>query len=162
MNITTIEMEVALMSYFNFTQNIIVPNVKWGLGVHECDLFVVSKQGYATEVEIKVSKSDLLKDKEKSHSHVSDKIKQLWFAVPEELKDVALQHVPERAGVLYAQRHPKGHLMILTARKPKVARNARQLTDQEINHLMRLGCMRIHSMKKRIIAIQKGKDDDAC
>jgi hypothetical protein len=54
----TAEMEVELGRYFNYRQNIIVSNVSWGLGIHECDLLIITKSGYATEVEIKVSLSD--------------------------------------------------------------------------------------------------------
>ena len=58
--ITTIEMEVAIAAYFGFRQNIIVPNISWGFMNHEADMFIVRKSGYAIEIEIKRSKSDLL------------------------------------------------------------------------------------------------------
>lgn len=66
MKITTLDMEIVLMEYFGVNRNIIVPNVSWGLNLHECDLLIFSKSGYATEVEIKISKQDLLKDKNKN------------------------------------------------------------------------------------------------
>lgn len=52
---TTLEMEIALMEYFGVRQNLVVPNAWWGLqGLnHECDLVRLSKNGYATEIEIK-------------------------------------------------------------------------------------------------------------
>lgn len=64
----TIELEIAIMEYFGIRQNLIVPNVSWGMnGLHECDVLILSKAGYATEVEIKISKPDLLKDRDKKH-----------------------------------------------------------------------------------------------
>lgn len=79
---TTREMEAHLSRHFDPRRNIIIPNASWGLGLHECDLLVVSEAGYATEVEIKISKSDLRADVKKTHDHQSSKIKFLYFAVP--------------------------------------------------------------------------------
>ena len=63
--ITTLEVELSLMKHFNFRENVIVNGVHWGMVIngkplHECDLLILSKANYATEVEIKISKSDLL------------------------------------------------------------------------------------------------------
>lgn len=45
----------------DYRRNTVVPNAYWGLGLTwEADLLVISKAGYLTEVEIKVSKADLL------------------------------------------------------------------------------------------------------
>jgi len=62
--ITTPEMECALAGWFDYRQNLIVPCVYWGVGyyTHECDLLIVSRAGYVTEVEIKISRSDLRAD----------------------------------------------------------------------------------------------------
>ena len=84
----TIDVEIAIMQMYGVRKNIIVPNCSWGIkreGVgelHECDLLILSKDNYATEIEIKISKQDLLKDKDKPHAHDSDFIKRLFFAVP--------------------------------------------------------------------------------
>ena len=84
---TTLEIEIALMEHFNVRQNSIVPNISWGIAnLHECDILVLSKSNYATEVEIKISKSGLLKDKEKKHGHNHNHIARLYFAVPKKLK----------------------------------------------------------------------------
>jgi hypothetical protein len=78
----TIEMEYYLARYFDWRRNVIVPNVSWGLWYdrrysgYEKDLFIVSECGYATEVEIKISKSDLAKEKYKRNSmHFDERIK---------------------------------------------------------------------------------------
>jgi len=94
MEITTPEMEIALAEYFGIRQNLIVPNVSWGMDSHECDLFILTPAGYGWEVEIKVSKADLFKDKHKRHRHNSSKIKFLYFAIPEYLERY-IDEIPE-------------------------------------------------------------------
>ena len=84
-------MEAYLSKYLDPRRNIIIPNASWGLGVHECDLLAISVAGYATEIEIKISRADLRADVKKHHDHKSQKIKFLYFAVPSELaRDVLL------------------------------------------------------------------------
>jgi len=97
--IKTIDMEIALANYFGVRQNLIVPNVSWGMDSHECDLFVLSPAGYGWEVEIKVSKADLFKDKYKRHGHHSSKIKFLYFAIPDYLQKWIFE-IPLCAGVI--------------------------------------------------------------
>ena len=72
---TLYEIEIALSKHdsFNFIRNIIAFNVN-GLSAslnifHECDMLVLSKAGYLTEIEIKRSWSDFLADFKKTHSH---------------------------------------------------------------------------------------------
>jgi hypothetical protein len=64
----TIEIEEALYRLFGVRRHIIVPNIYWGLGFgHELDMLVCNmKTKYCTEIEIKISKSDILADKKKS------------------------------------------------------------------------------------------------
>ena len=97
--ITTAEMECCVASFLNYRSNLIVPNVSWGMALHECDLLVITKAGYAWEVEIKVTKADLKKDSEKWHGHRSSRIKHLFFAIPTYLQD-AIEYIPERAGII--------------------------------------------------------------
>jgi len=42
----TIEMEIAFARYFGIRQNLIIPNVSWGMDTHECDLFVLTPARY--------------------------------------------------------------------------------------------------------------------
>ena len=95
----TLEMEIAIMSHLGVRQNIIVPNVSWAFINYEADLVSLTQSGYATEIEIKVSKADLKKDKEKKHNHDSKLFKYLYFAVPKELTEFALSEIPEKAGL---------------------------------------------------------------
>jgi hypothetical protein len=97
---TARDIETRVANYFDYRRNLIVPNASWGVGLHECDLLILSQRNYATEVEIKISRSDLRADLKKSHGHNSVKIKNLWFAVPFELVPDAAELAPLRAGIL--------------------------------------------------------------
>ena len=147
----TIEIEIAVAQHFGYRTNLIVPNISWGLNIHECDLFILSQAGYATEVEIKVSKGDLLKDADKPHQHYSDMIKNLYFAIPEKLEE-HISHIPERAGIIVLKRHRVyNNLMCEVMRKPKPNKNARKLTDKERYQVARLGALRIWGLKHKLI-----------
>ena len=91
----TLDMEIAVMKHFDIVQNLIVPNISWGIsGLHECDILSLSKAGYATEIEIKISKADLMSDKKKEHGHRHRYIANLYFCVPSFLKQIALEEIP--------------------------------------------------------------------
>ncbi|MCK5563721.1 MAG: MmcB family DNA repair protein, partial [Planctomycetes bacterium] len=125
-------------------------NVSWGLNIHECDLFIVSQAGYATEVEIKISKADLKKDADKPHNHESDLIKNLYFAIPEKLEG-CIEYIPERAGVIVLKREKHYNSLICQIlRKPKPNKHARKLTDEERYKVARLGALRIWGLKCKI------------
>lgn len=148
--ISTEEIEVALANHFNPRINLIVPNVSWGMFLgHECDLFILTKSGYGIEVEIKISKYDLIRDKKKTHQHNSSKIKKLYFAMPKSMEDL-IYLVPARAGIflIYWNKYNK-----LTCEKIKEAKiNSKyRFTEEEKFNLARLGTMRIWGLKKRIL-----------
>ena len=103
---TTLEMEIAVMKDCDIRQNIVVPNVSFGIvrysyekgkekydELHECDILKVTLSGYATEYEIKVSESDFKADAKKKHSHDSKFIKQMYYVVPFEMLVFALKHL---------------------------------------------------------------------
>lgn len=152
----TLQMEIALMKELNVRINIIVPNVSFGMclggkSLHECDLLSLSKSNYATEIEIKVSKSDLLKDKLKKHGHKHGHIKTLWFAVPEKLKEVALSEIPERAGLYIV----KNNMKVYVVKNPIINKKAKKWTEKERVQLLRLGAMRILTLKNNIFKLWK-------
>jgi hypothetical protein len=154
--ITTPEMEIALASHFNYLQNLIVPNVGYGLWLHECDLLILTKARYIWEVEIKVSKADLIKDKEKEHGHYSGKIKYLYFAIPDYLLKYQ-EHIPERAGIITVERKSywrdgSTYLRCERVRRPK-ANGKYKFTEEERYKVARLGAIRIWDLKRKIIAI---------
>lgn len=159
------EIEVAIARHLNPRQNLIVPNVSWGLGLFEKDLVVLTPSNYAWEIEIKVSKPDLIADKKKTHGHSSNLMKRLYFAVPEELQEEALKHIPERAGLFIvgtSEEHRRNCITyglsnpyVRLVKAPKINMFARKLNSQEIKKLYELAAMRIWSLKEVIYKLQK-------
>lgn len=153
---TTIEMEVALMKFFKFTQKLVVPNVTdmSGLVKFETDLLVLTKSRYATGVEIKVSKSDFqneFKKKQYQYGEEMDDIfygmfKNFYFAFPEDLVEECIDEVPGRFGVLSVEKP----FRVREIRKPKLMYN-KKWSEKDYFNLMRIGCMRIYNLKKNLI-----------
>ncbi len=156
--LTTIEIEARLAGHFNYRQNLIVPNVSWGMDIHECDLLIVSKSGYATEVEIKISKADLKKDAFKKHNHEDrfNRIKRFYFAIPESLSN-CIEFIPERAGIIVLSRSEidgVNYIYCKVLRAARVNNTCRKFTEQERFNIARLGTMRIWSLKRKIISLK--------
>jgi hypothetical protein len=151
-----LDIEVALTnSLYKITRYFVVPNVSWGLGFnHELDILAVTKDGYATEIEIKTSKQDTIKDLEKSHKHYSDKLKYLYFAIPE-YGESWIEHIPKDAGVILIKRKNNGHLYGVVFRKAEANKKCRKLTIDEQIKLGRLAAMRIWKLKKKVDKLQK-------
>ena len=163
---TTTKMEVLLMRHFGIRRNIIVPCVSdWsGLTLFEIDLLVLSESKYATAIEIKISKSDLKNDlKKKRIRKINDimsiggtcfewyykNFKYFYYAVPEELKEEALDQIPSWSGLLIARQYC-GKDIITEIRKPKLLFNTKW-TDEMRFQLARLGTMRILNLKENLI-----------
>jgi hypothetical protein len=157
--ITTIEMEDAISRFFGIRTHIIVPNISWGLpGMHECDMFIVKKSGYAVEVEIKRTKSDLLADFKKSHNHEDVRIREFYYALPEKLLETCEDLIPENAGIITCYRSQwsnRNNVYASIKRKAKIRKDSRKLTMEEQFKVAKLGTMRIWSLKKKIIKLQK-------
>ena len=160
---TTLEMEIKLMHYFDVRRNVIVPCVSnWSdLVMFETDLLILSRSKYATAIEIKVSKSDLKNDLNKKHisqidkwvyngkfgfDHYFSNLKYFYYAVPEELQQDALSQIPSWSGLLTAKIYD-GNYKIFEVRKPKVLFKTKW-TDKMAFQLARLGAMRILSLKE--------------
>jgi len=158
--ITTIEMEEAISRYFGIRTNIIVPNISWGLpGMHECDVFIVKKSGYVIEVEIKRSKADLLADFKKKHDHSDIRIKEFFYALPENLLKTCTEYIPEHAGIISCSRSKwktRNSVYASVIRDCKPSKDARKLTQEEQFKVAKLGCMRIWSLKSKLIKLQNG------
>lgn len=163
----TIEMEIALMAWFDYRRNIIVNNISGGYsdGVYfETDIFVLTPRGYATAVEIKVSLADLRKDLKKSHIRtLSDKpvqqnsywrnIKTFYYAVPEKLQEAALAQIPDFAGLLVVRKSDYGWDSVNVVRAPKLINNVKW-TDKMMLRIARLGTIRIFDARNREVARQ--------
>jgi len=175
MKTTTLKMEILLMHYFDITANLIVPGVTTmsQMVEFETDLLVLSKAGYATAVEIKVSKDDLRNDLKKRHIKKVNQIlingkfgldfyyknlKYFYYAVPYYLEEEALKQIPDFCGLLvyndvkYTQNYNRGAYIkkeIHTVRKPKMLFKTKW-TDKNRYNLARLGTMRILRLKEKI------------
>ena len=157
--IKTIEIELAIAKTYGIRQYVIVPNISWGFTwMHECDLFIVSKSGIATEVEIKISKADLLKDFKKVHHHKdrAGRITYFYYAMPEDLYEKCKDLIPEEAGIYVCNRGSWEGASVYAReiRKPAKTKNSRKLTAEEQLKVASLGCMRIWSLKSKIIGLQ--------
>jgi hypothetical protein len=143
------EIEIAVSKYFGTLRNLIVPNVSWGIGIHECDLLVLTASNYAYEVEIKISKADLIRDAHKRHQHRDylNRIRQMWFAVPQKLYPV-ISLIPITSGVLVVDTEDG---KVIEARAATVNTNARKFTDEERYKVARLGALRIWNLKAKIL-----------
>ncbi len=158
----TLDIEIAVAKFFGIRQNLIVPNLYWGMFNYELDLCVLTKTGYATEIEIKSCRADLIKDKEKLHGHHNPMIKFLYFALPYHLlKDV--EHVPERAGILIIRYQEAWEIAGLKRdalwsctlyRKAERNYNNRW-TDTDRRKLLRLAAMRTWTLKNQLQKARK-------
>lgn len=157
----TIELEVAMLRALNYRANLIVPNVYWGIPglYYETDLVRLTPSGWATEFELKVSKQDILRDKKKVFAHRSRLFKQLFFVVPIELKEYALIHIPERAGLYTVSTNKWGGYVVDRVRDAKINANAIKWDDDLRFKLARLGALRVLGLKENNINLQKNIEE---
>jgi hypothetical protein len=156
-HITTPEIEVAIMEAFDMRKNLIVPNVQSGMGLHECDVLMSRPTGYGVEFEIKLTKSDLMKDFKKEHHHESELIKEVYYAVPVNLVSTCIRVLPKEYGILGIRRNAELIPVAEVVRKSEERAGARKWTDEERFNLARLGTMRLLKLKKEIIKLKRGK-----
>lgn len=140
------------MELLDYRKNIIVPRVERGASLHECDMLLLRPTMYATEFEIKISKSDLAKDKYKDHHHASDKIKYMFYAVPMDLVSITLSSIDKSIGVIGVARKGDMSLEAKIIRESET-RPARKWTEAEQFQLARLGAMRLCSLKKENVKL---------
>lgn len=101
---TELDMQIALYHYRwrHGSYPLMFPNVyhyDW-----ESDLLYVSKDGYLTEYEIKLSHSDFVADmkKKKKHTRLNGTVdcpKYFYYVCPENI--IALSEIPQYAGLIY-------------------------------------------------------------
>lgn len=127
------------------TQVAVVPNVSWALLPYEADLLVVSKAGYLTEVEIKVTmadwRQDFLKHKWDAFGFPKpEQIKRHYYACPEALAKRYPEieaMMPFGSGVISV-----GEKRVEILKEAKTKPNHRRLKDSEIQILLRLGMLK--------------------
>jgi hypothetical protein len=150
--------ELAVARLIGWRQNTIVPNVSWGLGLnHECDMLVLDAKDRLTEIEIKVTLSDLKNDFKKMHGHTSKIISRLVYAVPENLLAPTKELVPKHNGIITVMWNK--YLNQYEAHWVRVSKHNKfaRPTSANIEKLMSLGCMRIWSLKEALILFKLEK-----
>jgi hypothetical protein len=157
--IKTIDIEVAIAKAYGVRKNIIVPNISWGFGgMHECDMFIVSKAGIVTEIEIKLTKADLLADFKKGHDHKDrqGRITYFFYAMPQTMYEKCKDLIPPDAGILscYRSEWDENKIYVSEKRKGIKRKNARKLTPEEQFKIAWLGTMRIWNLKEKLIKLQ--------
>jgi hypothetical protein len=140
--------EVAVAMLLNYRVYVIVPNISHGLYLnHECDVLAL-KDSRFTEIEIKISASDLKRDFEKKHGHRSQYISRLVYAVPENLIDLALMLCPKASGIIAVKWNSYiGKYTAYWVRTGKHDKAIPRVPDSIQKKFMELGCMRIWSLK---------------
>lgn len=154
-------------SAFPIRQYLCVPNVSWGMLPWEADLLALSKAGYLSEVEIKVSLSDLKRDADKRKWDFDNMgfidspqslLRAMWFAMPLELaaRDDVTGLVPGFAGILGCEIRTRVYTSKTVRywatekiRKPKINPKAPKQDDQARLQMARLGTMRYWSLMRK-------------
>ena len=146
------QIEIAVARHYCYRRNVIVPNVSWGLGLHyEADLVVLRPSGWAEEIEIKISKSDIKADLKKSRAHECRWFRRLWFAVPVVLADSP--DIPERAGILSVD----DELRVKVVRPAKIVKHAERMPEHKQKKLLHLASMRVWTLKEKLMENQVNK-----
>lgn len=85
--LTVKEIELALRNsgLWNKRNDVMLPNLSWGLLNHEADFCVITKSGYLTEVEIKRSFTDLKADFKKDVFHKDERVYKFYYCLPESI-----------------------------------------------------------------------------
>lgn len=159
-----IDIELAIFNLYDIRKHIIVPNVsdQMCLVPFETDILVLTQSGYATGFEIKVSKSDLKADlKKKQYTrfinkengillqelYYAKKFKYIHYAVPKNLEETALSMIPEFVGLYVYENFEYPKLPTFKCVKEAKKLKTQSWLKKDRIELMRLGCMRMHSLK---------------
>lgn len=147
--------------FFGIRNNIIVPNVSWGFfKTHEADMVIIDKAGFMTEVEIKRSWRDFLADFKKASTHDEGKVSYKYFAVPAEISGKVQQYLTEHDhkewGVISYDESARIYNISYPSNNG-YKDPTKKLTTEEQLSIARLGCMRIWSLKKKLIDKTTGK-----
>jgi hypothetical protein len=127
------DIQLALVQRIGWRQNRMMP--EFFLDGGQCDLLQVTRSGYATEYEIKVSKSDWDKDATKDkwrrpRPHIS----RFFYAVPEPLADYWPEWAPGGAGLI-AVRFTRDLWPVLREVRPARRLRATKLNDVTLQRM---------------------------
>jgi hypothetical protein len=144
--ITSHTIAISIAKYlFHYSKYVIVPNTNSFLP-WEADILMLTPNCFLDEIEIKISLSDLRRDKTK-HKHKlleNDKciylLRNFYYALPESIYNRAsLDDFPEKAGIIIISDTHMPRII----KNPTPRKHARKLTDKEKFKLARLGVIRM-------------------
>lgn len=149
MKIHSGDIEIAVANLLNYRVYTIVPNISHGLGLkHECDLLALDSNNRFTEVEIKISLSDLKADFKKAHGHRSPYISRLVYAFPDFMLEKAEPLIPKECGIIrVSETNITGNYRAYWHRQCR-HKVIKAVPDTIIRKFMELGCMRIWTLKQ--------------
>lgn len=148
------EIEDAIIFYFSkgdIRNNIIVPNVSWGLVInYEADLIIVNKSGYATEFEIKRSYSDFVADFAKSNdAHNASWVYKFYYVLPLSIKEKAEAFIQytgiEKPAILFYDESGN----ITSNKGMPYRKGGRKMFLEEQLKLAKLGTMRYWALREK-------------
>jgi len=117
-----------LLRHFNWQTSRIIPECTIDGGI--ADLLIITKAGYLTEVEIKVSLSDWKADADKwKWTGKRERISRFFYAVPVELAGRAPDNLPFGAGILSVR-------LGINVVRPAVRTRAKRIEPEEYGKLM--------------------------
>ena len=147
------EIQVALYHHFKgcyCIDNFFIP---YKYKRYEVDFLALRETGYAVEVEIKRSLTDVKKDLKKFHNHDSELISEVYFAMPKDIIKKSEAFIPEYAGIIEVE-ELWGDYHTKVLRKPKRNKLCRKWTQKEIDDFFRYSNYHIWNAKKKIIDLQ--------
>lgn len=105
---------------------------------HECDVLAVTRSGYATEYEIKRTRSDFFADfKKPKHREMKKgsggKISRFYYVCPKGM--IKLDEVPEYAGLIYVFDYYGTPTATIIKNAPRL--NAKKLTQNDYTRIYR-------------------------
>lgn len=167
-NRSLLDIEIALAEEFGWKRNVIVFNVNGISGklpiFHECDMLVMTKAGYLTEIEIKRSFTDFCNEFKKSHHHESygPDIKEFWYCVPQGILQKVKEKLSEKgwcpSGIItYDEKLNLRYNLV-----PDIPNSVRLFSDsprplslEQQLELARLGAIRQITLRKKIQKLEK-------
>lgn len=148
--------------YCNTREDIIIPNLSWGLLPYEIDLAVIKPNGYMTEYEIKRSYSDLVADFKKAIYHNDERVKYFHYVLPIGIKDKAValfdEHMHDESyKAVFGSRYPsclfyneRAQFVSQTSWDNLLCGNHRKLYLEEQLTVARLVSIRYWTMRQKI------------
>ena len=164
----TSDIEIKLFEYFGIRKTLNVTNVskKSKILEFEADFISLTTSGYATVIEIKITKGDLKNDLKKKHiarlgqpslkswgkrtaiDVYYKRIKHFYYAVPSHLIEAALEQIPHFAGLMEVTNNS-----IIVIKKPTLLFKFK-FTDELKYKLARIGSIKIYNLKNKIVRLE--------